>query len=136
MTGFIQRAPTRTNVLPAGVTIEQKPQAHPGKGTSVDTKPTWVASQGPRWKVAHTKTPGSPPPLAAQKHRLQANTAAKKSPTPPTAKPLPERSAVPQPAQKVKFEALCEAAHEKYSLKNKIFKNLDFNNHEQKIVKK
>ncbi len=108
MTGFIQRAPTRTNVLPAGVTIEQKPQAHPGKGTSVDTKPTWVSSQGSPRKVATGGTPGSPPPLAAQQHRLQAKTAASTSTKPTTihTKPLSERSAVPQPAKKSEFQGI------------------------------
>ncbi len=111
MTGFIQRrAPTHTNLHPAGVTIGQKSQARPGNGTSVDAKPTWVSSQGPRWKVASRGTPGSPPPLAAQKQTLQAktaaNTAAKKSPTPPTAKPLPARSAVPKPAKKSEFQGI------------------------------
>lgn len=113
MTGFIQRAPTRANLPHADLTIGQKTktqQAQPGKGPSVNAKPTWVSSQGPRWKVAHTKTPGSPAPLAAQKQILQAktaaNTAASTSPTPPTTKPLPARSAVPQPAKKSEFQGI------------------------------
>ena len=106
MTGFIQRVPTRTNVLPTGLTIGQKSQAPLGKETSIHAKPKWVSSQGPRWKVANNKTPGSPTPLAAQKQILLAKTASSTSPTLPTVKALPERSAVPQPAKKSEFQGI------------------------------
>ncbi len=118
MVDFQRHIPTQAlhpaNRLKAG---QQRQGVGQANSPVTNNKPTWVASQGPKWKVANGKNEGGTIPLAIHKQRLQASTTASKTPTPK--KTLAERSAVPKPAEKIKFEALKQAVSAEHVLKNR-----------------
>lgn len=124
MVDFKRSTPTQAhqgnppaNRLQAG---QQRQGVRQANSPVTNNKPTWVASQRPKWKVANGKNEGGTIPLAIHKQRLQASTnatTASKTPTPK--KTLAERSAVPQPAEKIKFEALKQAASAKHVMQNR-----------------
>lgn len=108
------------NIGRGHITMGQKLQPpSETKTEGLPPKPTWVVSHGPKWKVGVGKNIAQPPLLTAQRQKLHNTAPTTTSERTAAPKTLEERSAVHQPTEKVKFQALHKAAQEKYSLKNR-----------------